>query len=41
MKCVKPLQPGVSYVNPPENKNLKGFQMFSGGADKQNWAIMA
>ena len=38
---IDPLQPGVAFLYPLKTENLKGFLMFfSGGIEKQHWAVM-
>ena len=41
INLLKPITARFCFSIPPENrKPLKGFLMFSGGVEKQHWAVM-
>ena len=38
--AINPLQPSVASLYPLKTSENLGFLMFSGGIDKQHWAVM-
>ena len=39
LSAINPLQPGFAFLYPWKTKPL-GFLVFSGGIEKQHWAVM-